>query len=49
MDKWEELNIPDDQDRYNKARYFMDRVVPKTQFLLQRMRKGSNTMMNANL
>lgn len=39
----------DDKDRWNTAQYFMDRILPKTQFLLQRIRKGSDTMMNANL
>jgi len=39
----------DDKDRHNTAQYFMDRIAPKTQFLLQRIRKGSDTMMNAKL
>jgi alkylation response protein AidB-like acyl-CoA dehydrogenase len=39
----------DDKDRHNTAQYFMDRIAPKTQFLLQRIRKGSDTMMNADL
>lgn len=39
----------DDKDRWNTAQYFMDRILPKTQFLLQRIKKGSDTMMNANL
>jgi hypothetical protein len=39
----------DDKDRHNTAQYFMDRIAPKTQFLLSRIRKGSDTMMNAEL
>ncbi len=39
----------DDKDRHNTAQYFMDRIAPKTQFLLNRIRKGSDTMMNADL
>jgi hypothetical protein len=39
----------DDKDRHNTAHYFMDRIAPKTQFLLIRIRKGSDTMMNADL
>jgi alkylation response protein AidB-like acyl-CoA dehydrogenase len=39
----------DDKDRHNTAQYFMDRIAPKTQFLLNRIRKGSDTMMNAEL
>lgn len=38
-----------DKDRHNTAQYFMDRIAPKTQFLLQRIRSGSHTMMNADL
>ena len=38
-----------DKDRHNTAQYFMDRIAPKTQFLLNRIRKGSDTMMNADL
>jgi hypothetical protein len=39
----------DDKDRHNTAQYFVDRIAPKTQFLLNRIRKGSDTMMNAEL
>jgi hypothetical protein len=39
----------DDKDRHNTAQYFMDRIAPKTQFLLHRIRQGSDTMMNSNL
>ena len=39
----------DDKDRHNTTQYFMDRVAPKTQFLLHRIRQGSDTMMNADL
>jgi len=39
----------DDKDRHNTAKYFMDRIAPKTQFLVERIRKGSDTMMNADL
>jgi len=38
-----------DKDRHNTAQYFMDRIAPKTQFLLHRIRQGSDTMMNAEL
>lgn len=41
-------DTPDDQDRFNTAQYFMDRILPETRFLLDRIRKGSDTMMNAN-
>ena len=39
----------DDKDRHNTAKYFMDRQVRKTHFLLQRIRCGSDTMMSADL
>ena len=39
----------DDKDRHNTAKYFMDRYVRETHFLLQRIRCGSDTMMNADL
>jgi len=39
----------DDKDKHNTAQYFMDRIAPKTQFLVERIRKGSDTMMNADL
>jgi len=39
----------DDKDRHNTAQYFMDRIAPKTQFLLHRIKQGSDTMMNSNL
>jgi alkylation response protein AidB-like acyl-CoA dehydrogenase len=39
----------DDKDRHNTAQYFMNRIAPKTQFLLHRIRQGSDTMMNADL
>jgi len=38
-----------DKDRHNTAKYFMDRQVRKTHFLLQRIRCGSDTMMAAKL
>jgi alkylation response protein AidB-like acyl-CoA dehydrogenase len=39
----------DDKDRWNTAKYFMDRILPETSFLLKRIKKGSDTMMNAKL
>jgi hypothetical protein len=39
----------DDKDRHNTAKYFMDRIAPKTQFLLHRIKQGSDTMMSAEL
>jgi alkylation response protein AidB-like acyl-CoA dehydrogenase len=39
----------DDKDRHNTAQYFMERIAPKTLFLLTRIRYGSDTMMNAKL
>jgi alkylation response protein AidB-like acyl-CoA dehydrogenase len=35
----------DDIQRHITARYFMDRILPETSFLLKRMRCGSNAMM----
>ena len=44
--KSEELNHDDNQRHYN-ALYFMQRILPETSFLLQRIREGSDTMMGA--
>jgi alkylation response protein AidB-like acyl-CoA dehydrogenase len=41
--------VPDDQDRWNTARYFVERILPETSFLLKRIRDGSKTMMEAEL
>ena len=37
----------DDSDRRNTATYFMERILPETRFLLERIRQGSDTMMAA--
>jgi len=39
----------DDEDRHNTAKYFMNRILPETSFLLKRIRFGSYTMMKADL
>ena len=39
----------DDKDRRDNALYFMERMIPETRFLLERIRNGSGVMMNANL
>jgi len=37
----------DDKTRHDNATYFMQRILPETSFLLQRIREGSDTMMGA--
>ena len=37
----------DDKERHNNAKYFMERILPETRFLLQRIKEGSDTMMQA--
>jgi len=39
----------DDTDRWNTAKYFMERILPETKFLLTRIQAGSDTMMKAEL
>jgi hypothetical protein len=36
-----------DKLRHDNAKYFMERILPETKFLLERLSKGSDTMMNA--
>jgi hypothetical protein len=36
-----------DKTRHDNATYFMQRILPETSFLLQRIREGSDTMMGA--
>lgn len=38
----------DDKDRRDNAIYYMERMIPETRFLLERIRNGSSTMMGAN-
>jgi alkylation response protein AidB-like acyl-CoA dehydrogenase len=38
----------EDEERHKNATYFMERILPETSFLLQRIREGSDTMMGAN-
>ena len=37
----------EDEERHKNATYFMQRILPETSFLLQRIREGSDTMMGA--
>jgi alkylation response protein AidB-like acyl-CoA dehydrogenase len=37
----------EDEERHKNALYFMQRILPETSFLLQRIREGSDTMMGA--
>jgi hypothetical protein len=37
----------DNKDRHTNAKYFMERILPETRFLLQRIKEGSDTMMQA--
>lgn len=37
----------EDEERHKNALYFMERIVPETRFLLDRIRQGSDTMMGA--
>lgn len=37
----------EDEERHKNATYFMERILPETSFLLQRIREGSDTMMGA--
>ena len=37
----------DDKTRHDNAKYFFERILPETSFLLNRIRSGSNTMMGA--
>jgi acyl-CoA dehydrogenase len=39
----------DDKDRHNTAEYFMNRIIRETNFLLYRIRCGSQSMMKAEL
>jgi hypothetical protein len=39
----------DDKERHLNAKYFMERILPETRFLLQRIREGSDTMMKVEL
>ena len=37
----------DDKTRHDNAKYFVERILPETSFLLKRIRQGSGTMMGA--
>lgn len=37
----------EDEERHKNALYFMQRILPETSFLLQRIKEGSDTMMGA--
>lgn len=37
----------DDPERHINAKYFMERILPETRFLLERIKSGSGTMMEA--
>lgn len=37
----------DDKTRHDNAKYFFERILPETRFLLERIRNGSDTMMEA--
>lgn len=39
----------EDKDRRDNAIYFMERMIPETRFLLERIRNGSGVMMGASL
>jgi hypothetical protein len=41
--------MTDDKDRHNTAEYFMNRILPETYMLLNRIKAGSDTMMVAEL
>jgi len=37
----------DDKTRHDNAKYFFERILPETRFLLECIRHGSDTMMGA--
>ena len=43
------VTVSENKDRYDNALYFMERMIPETRFLLERIKNGSGVMMGANI